>query len=487
MSSTPGGKPPRVRRPLRASLSRRTRRVTIASALLLLAGLVGSIAGISAASGAGGSHAVRVSAGYSCRFPSATYQVSAVITATFPASAATGTAIQPAGLHMTVTLPAQAVGYLRGLGAANVTASGSLSVTATSRQTPAPATWPVHMTASAALPATGSLTLAATGTATSAVASASGTVTFATTGLDLVLDPRAASGAAASPATVSAACATTSGASTRLASVSVTSTSPSPSASASSSPSHPAAASKKPPAKNRVPKGCGDIKVHGYGEPVCGYIVGYSDVKKLYGASLIGPVLVNVDFAYRHVITHGNLIAYSTGRVYNQADHGKPVFPPVRSTFLGFGFVPVTATLSLTERGPISIVSVSGVTKPPYPIKVTATSRVAIKVSDVKVNGVPLAVGPSCQAAYPAKLVLVGHGFNTLPPRGYTVPTGGPLSGTLTIPPFVHCGVTQNLDPLLTGSIAGAGNFAKMTQGKLCGPLAPSAWTCPPPKPKPSR
>jgi len=85
------------------------------------------------------------------------------------------------------------------------------------------------------------------------------------------------------------------------------------------------------------------------------------------------------------------------------------------------------------------------------------------------------------------RLVLIGRGDNTIPPRGYTVSTGGPLTGMLTIPPFTGCGVTENLDPLLTGSISGSGNFVKLTQGKLCGPSQPKNWTCPPPVPEPLR
>lgn len=500
MSSAPGGRPPRVRSlrsfadlrwaarlPGTARLrgpgpSPNRRRIAITSALVLVAGLIASVAGIAAASGAGGSHPVRVDLAYSCHFPSATYPVTAVATATFPASAPTGTPIDPTDLQVAVTLPEQAVAYLRGLSATSVTAAGSLAVTATSRGTPVKLSWPVKTSAAATLPATTSLTLDTTGTATPTAASATGTVTFTAAGLTLILTPQVSSGASTNPANIAATCLATTA--SRLASVSVTS--------ASSSPSPPAhhskkPAKKKPPKKIKFPPGCGHIKVHGFGTGVCGYLYGYTDVKKLYGASLIGPVLVNVDFAYRHVISHGKLTAYSSGRIYNHADKGKSVFPPVRSTYLGFGFVPVTATLTLTERGPIRIVSVSGISKPPYPITVTATSKVAIKVSDVTVNGVPLAVGPSCQAAHAAKLKLVGHGTNTFPPHGYTLPTGGPLSGFLTLPPFVHCGVTENLDPLLTGSISGVGNFAKMTQGKLCGPAQPAVWTCPPPVPKPIR
>lgn len=484
MTSTPGSKPRVLRLPA-ALKARRTRQATIASALLLVAGLIAGIAGITAASGAGGSHPVTINLTYSCRFPSGTYQVSAVAAATFPSTAAAGTPIQPVDLELTMTLPTQAVAYLRGLGAASVSAAASLAVTATSGGTPVPATWPVQTATAAALPATGTSSLDTSGTVPPAAASAPGTVTFAATGLAFELTPQRAGGAATRPATVAATCHPGSTGISRLASIVVTGPSPT----ASSSPSRTAKPSSTTPvtSKSRLPKGCGRIKVHGDGQAVCGYIVGYSDVKKLYGAALIGPVLVNVDFAYRHVIRHHQLIAYSTAFIYNKADKGKAVFPPVRDTFLGFGFVPVTATLTLTERGPINIVSDSGITKPPYPITVTATSRVAITISNVRVNGVPLAVGPGCQAAHTAQLKLVGHGTNTFPPHGYTVPTGGALAGELTIPSFVHCGVTQNLDPLLTGSISGVGNFAKMTQGKLCGPAQPAAWTCPPPVPKPHR
>jgi hypothetical protein len=480
VTSTPGSKWPRF-------LGVRER-ITVAAALVLAAGLVAAVASITAASGAGGSHQVRVDVNYSCRFPSAIYQVSAVVAATFPASAASGTPIQPAGLHVTITLPKQAVAYLRGLSAASVAATGSLAVTERADGTPQQAVWQLGTSAADAVPASGGLTLDTTGTAPPAEASAAGTVTYAAGGLDLSLTPHTGGSAATSPASVAASCRSASKASAQLASVSVTATGASASPSASSSAQLPAGSpTQKTAAKTKFPKGCGDIKIHGVGTAVCGYIAGYSDVKKLYGATLLGPVLVNLDFAYRHVIGKRNLVAYSTGWIYNQQDDGKHVFPPVRATFLGFGFVPVTATLSLQEVGPIRIVSVSGITAPPYPIAVTAKTRVAISVSHVSVNGVPLKVGAGCRAAYSPKLTLNGHGTNTFPPRGYTVPTGGPLSGTLTIPPFVHCGLTQNLDPLLTGSISGPGNFAIMTQGKLCGPADPKNWTCPPPVPKRQR
>jgi hypothetical protein len=250
-------------------------------------------------------------------------------------------------------------------------------------------------------------------------------------------------------------------------------------------------AQAKSPARHhklKLPKDCGHIKVIGKGVATCGYITGYADVAKLYGAVLLQPkrparpALVNLDFAERPVFKPGRLIEHSTAELDYR---GHRELPPVRATFLAFRFVPVTATLMVTELRPIRIVSVSGITAPPYPITVRATTTVAIRISDVDVNGVPLAIGPHCRPVSNVRLTLIGRGDNTIPPTGYTVPTGGPLIGRLTIPAFTDCGVTENLDPLLTGSISGPGNYVQMTQGKLCGPLQPRDWTCPPPVPKP--
>jgi hypothetical protein len=457
---------------------RGTRRLALASACVLVVGLLATAAGFAVARGAGGTHAVLLDVSYSCTLSSATYPVSVEVAASFPESVTAGQPVQPTGLQLTFELPQAAVAHLRSAGASTVSAQASLTAVATFGGTPVPAQWPAQTAAADSLPDTGGLTLTTSGTAQPATAKAPGTITFAVSGLALDLTPATSAGAATAPATVGLTCQPGSGASVQLASVTVSGATSSPSASATS-PKKPANANAKTKAKAKAkdPKGCGDIKVTGTGVAVCGYLRGYSDVLKLYGATRLGPVLVNIDFAYKHVFKKGNLIEYSKAELYYK---GKHELPPVRATFLGFRFVPVTATLSLVERAPVNIVSISGLA-PPYPIKVTATTRIAIHVSDVTVNGQPLDVGSGCRAAYSAKFTLVGHGTNTFPPTGYTVPTGGPLAGFLTIPPFVHCGVTQNLDPLLTGSISGPGNYTKLTQGKLCGPLQPANWTCPPP------
>jgi hypothetical protein len=63
---------------------------------------------------------------------------------------------------------------------------------------------------------------------------------------------------------------------------------------------------------------------------------------------------------------------------------------------------------------------------------------------------------------------------------------GGTLAGTVAIPAFTGC-VTpsgENLDPLLSSAVSGAGNNVQLTEGNLCNPADD---TCVPTPPVPSR
>lgn len=459
------------------------RRTVLAGAVILVGGVLAGTAGIAA--GTSGTGNTRISAGldYHCRFPSGTRPVTVVVVGTLPATATPGQRIQPADVQITVGLPPTAIDDLTRYGATSAAAAGTFIVIETAHGKSVAAEWPSRAAASYPLPATGGLRVVQAAAAPPATAGSRGTVTFTASDLVLNLKLKKANGSATDPANVRVTCAPASGANV-VGQVMVAGASPSPSGSSGRS-SSPHQKSVK-----GIPKGCGKIKSVGTGTATCGYITGYSDVAKLYGAALLQPkrpakpALVNLDFAESHKIEHRKLIVHSTARLYF---HGRHELPPVTATFLAFRFVPVTATLHLVELAPIRIVSVSGITAPPFPITVRASTKISVRVSQVKVNGVPLNVGSHCQTVRPVKLVLVGKGENTIPPKGYTVPTGGPLSGKVTIPPFTRCGVSENLDRLLTGSISGSGNFVKMTQGKLCGPSQPKNWTCPPPVPKPLR
>lgn len=416
--------------------------------------MIATIAGAAgiAADAAVASAARAVSLGYTCAFPVGSYRVDVQIAA----AVASGARIGPVSLRVTTRLPRAALTTYSG----QVRATELLTVTETSAKAkPVTARWPIG--AVGQLRAGGDVQLSASATIPATGAPRAGLVTFNAGSLDLVLY-------LGQGGTIRGSC-TPAGSAERFATEIVT------------------AALR--PARSRIPAGCAHIKKIGLGVPTCAYLTGYSDVAKLIGAALLQPMagkpgLVNVDFAERHRLGSKDLIVHSTGELFYRGRHE---LPPVTATFLTFGFVPVTATLHLTELGTITIVSDSGVTGLPFPITVTSTAKVMLRVSNVRVNGVPLDVGPHCRPAAPLRLVLVGHGDNTSPPRGYTVPTGGALQGKMTVPPFIDCGATENLDPLLTGTISGRGNFVKLTQGKLCGPSQPQNFVCPPPVPKPKR
>jgi hypothetical protein len=462
---------------------RDARRPLAVSGLVLAAAVTAAVAGVAAdAAGADVAQAVRADLAYTCAFTSGNAEVAATITTTFTPAARVGQPIAPVGVRIAARLPHQVLAGLSELGATSVSGTETLTVIEASRATAHQVPWQATTTQPTAIPATAALTVTATGIAPVTKATAPGMITFTPSILAFDLQGRRSDGSPAAQARLQATCVLASGSQTRLASISVTAAQPSP------GPSGGRKAGKPPVSRGRFPKGCAHIKRIGTGEPTCGYITGYADVAKLIGAALLQPerpakpALANVDFAERHKFKPGKLIEVSTAELYYK---GLPELPPVSATFLAFRFVPVTATLHLTELNPIKIVSVSGIVSPPYPITVTATTKVALRVTNVYVNGAPLPVGNDCHIASPLMLTVVGKGDNTLPPKGYTVPTGGPLSGKVSIPPFVDCGVAENLDPLLTGSISGRGNFVKMTQGKLCGPSQPASWVCPPPVPKP--
>jgi hypothetical protein len=480
-----------------------SRRPALVSAVVVTAITLAGAAGIAAdASGASATPSVNADLSYSCRFPAGaqpagSFPVSVTVTASFPATAPAGQPVTPNGLHLTAQLPTAATAYLTSRGAAVVTGSGTLTAAeASSAKSAGPAKpaspaspllaqWPVrinpvHVASGQPLQLAAIALTTPGGTQNiTGPAPKPGLATITAGSLAFSLSLTKADARPVAPPLLQLSCIPASPARTRLVTVRL----------------HQAKSPAPAKRKNKNPVGCAKIKVVGHGTATCAYLTGYADVAKLIGAALLQPAkpakpgLINVDFAEHHKFGKGafgkiDLLVRSTGELFYK---GKPQLPPVNATFLAFRFVPVTATLLIRELKPVVIISDSGVKGLPFPIKVVATTTVSIGMTNVKVNGVPLAVGPHCGTASPVTLRLVGKGFNTDPPRGYTVPTGGALQGRITIPRFSGCGVGENLDPLFTGSISGKGNFVKQTQGKLCGPAQSAVYFCPPPVPKPLR
>ncbi|HTZ44260.1 MAG TPA: hypothetical protein VMB79_10380 [Jatrophihabitans sp.] len=175
--------------------------------------------------------------------------------------------------------------------------------------------------------------------------------------------------------------------------------------------------------------------------------------------------------------------AWAVSPAGSSAQYG--YFPPVQVSTLAFGSVPVTATVQLSQTftgadpDPMQIFG-HGLLDTPYTVYPTeVTGNLRIRLSDVRVDQEPLDVGPDCHSRTPMPIKLYGISPD------YNLFYGGPLSGTVTIPPFAGCGSHgEDLDPLLTGLISGPNNPLSMRQGDLGNwiePDGPCDSVCSPP------
>ncbi|MFE3170948.1 DUF6801 domain-containing protein [Amycolatopsis sp. NPDC059090] len=177
---------------------------------------------------------------------------------------------------------------------------------------------------------------------------------------------------------------------------------------------------------------------------------------------------------------------------------GSVGFKPVTATFLGFGFVPVSATVEFlpADYHNAKLIELNAqLSAPPGDTILTTHVKVMARMSNATVNGVPLDLGPDCVSASPISLNLFGP-YNAL--QGGTVGTDpnapDPDYRGFTLPPFVHCGVAEPLNALLTGMASTTTNInqAKVVAVNFGECTKPNHTQCPPPPtppgstPKPS-
>lgn len=243
------------------------------------------------------------------------------------------------------------------------------------------------------------------------------------------------------------------------------------------------------------------------------YATGFANIAKMGGSAMLGePAPAAPDESVTTFVTYElpadlttcaaggpecSALDYAAGSLTYD---GKPELPPVTESFLAYGLLPVTATLTLSQVG-MSDCAAPGQTPYLAPMCVyndihegtgsgqvtIATSRAMASVSDLKVNGVPLRMHPGCQSR-PFTLTLTGSSVSVdfpappaLPlPGEYSLSNGGLLTGTADIPSFAGCVAAdgENLAPLLDSDISGPGNYLQITQGDLCLPVA--SFDCPP-------
>ncbi|MFF8828379.1 DUF6801 domain-containing protein [Streptomyces sp. NPDC015131] len=426
------------------------------------------------------------------------------VTAALPRQAAAGRPVRPTGVRVAVELPPEAVARLTALGAAS--ASGALRLDGRVAQGDHTAALPWDRLAvpDGALPATGPYTAEGAGGVPTVTPSSGGRLTFTTGRVTLDLLLRTAGNTPTVPPGRSVTCAPEPDQDLTIGTVAVLAVPgaggrpPAVDEPAPAGPGAPAGGRPVPGAGRGQGPGAADECVENPPvpqEPVPshGYIAGYANVAKLGSAMFLkDPGLMRVDMAkatqlYQCPRDDGLIFTMYSDATFEY--RGKPQLPPARSTFLTFGFMPTTATAEFTLDGPMEIATGSYFSPDGQFSEVTrATARLWVRLRDVEVNGTPLDVGPACRTARPMELTLTGRGSYDAEgrPQGYTVVTGGPLTGTATLPAFRGCGVTEDLDRLFTASLSGSGNYTRMTQGVLCSPGQPEF--CPdPPKPRPER
>lgn len=137
--------------------------------------------------------------------------------------------------------------------------------------------------------------------------------------------------------------------------------------------------------------------------------------------------------------------------------------PPATGSFTELGIVPVTATTEFIQQGQTTgTIASTGA--------IQATSYVTIKITSLTVAGIPVPPGPHCQTITPAKITVTsGTGFNVL--------SGGPLSGTYSIPLFSNCGLLGVETPVINATLPGPGNTISLTLGAATAGAAPAAVT----------
>jgi hypothetical protein len=223
------------------------------------------------------------------------------------------------------------------------------------------------------------------------------------------------------------------------------------------------------------------------------YVAGYSNAAKLKGSLPVGFPVAALAAGTPPAggvtplgdITYDNDL-YGCFWARLQLDYrGQREFPPARATFLAFGVMPVTATAYLTQVGPDPVTAViyqnqSNLLGQNAPYTVVSVSHVTLRIGEVTVNGKPLNVGTDCHTVSPLSspgnplrlkngLVLSGGSFPGDATPLYTgIQNGGALAGSAAIPPFTDCGINGDLDPLITASVSGSGDYVKVVQGPVC-------------------
>lgn len=456
---------------------RRIRRaLVIAAAAVSLVAVAGN-AGAQQEPRRAGPQVIDTSLGYVCGEAG---PVTLRVTATLPPSGVIGEPVEPADVGLQVTVPATALAGL----------PGAATVTAVTRLDVQPETWTAVL--SDPVPLADPVVLVGSVTAPPVTAPPAGELAFAAGGLTVEITGYAEDGTPVEPPSVSLTCVLAEGETARFAVVPLES--PAPGRAPSTEPGAPgqpdqgapsagapSIAAPPPPECYRIP----DVPVE-YRAPFCAKVNGRANIAKLDAAVYQPTGLVN--------ITATNLminkcpekppVGCQDALVLPELN-GEPKYPPAPGSFYAFGFIPATGTMQLTQIGLANVHQWSKLTPIPgqpgeYEGLTTVNVKLSAQILAATVNGVPVPVGPDCRTATAIDAVFTASYSG---PDKYSITKGGPLMGTVTIPPFRGCGTDEDLDPILTGLISGPGNFVRLYQAAVC-TITGNNFGCPPAEPE---
>ncbi|WUT00428.1 hypothetical protein OHA46_28755 [Streptomyces sp. NBC_00708] len=424
-----------------------------------------------------------------------------------PETGETGRPVQPGPVSLTLTLSRADLAGLLPEGAEAVVSRAALKVKVAQNGESAEASWGLNAP-STALPADGDVVLVHTGEVPYVTFGSAGDADFSVGEFTVELRSATAAPEESAPALATLTCRLKEGESGHLATTQVTDVNGDEPSGSPATPSTPAGGSatadrkditvEPPAAEDEDPDYCpvdppvgemdaseapqlppGDparIAENPKAPPSCANAAGLANVWKLNGAMIINdpadPALISVITAKRTVIR----TAQSPGGYYFRIDSlANLKLPDADSTFLTFGFQPVTAKVSF-ENGPMTISTGTSGSGSDKIVFSTAYFQQSLRLHDVKVNGTPLDVGSNCRTSTPFKVVLNGGDKYT------NVGVGGLLEGDVNISSFTGCGTGgEDLNPLFTASLSGPGNRVFMNQASTCVPSNPTRSYCPPP------
>jgi hypothetical protein len=383
------------------------------------------------------------------------------VAASFPTTGTVGEPVEPSEVEVEVTLPAAALAGLPN--AASVTSTAKLEVL--------PETWTAVL--SEPVPLADPVVLGGTVTAPPLTPEQAGDLAFTAGNLAVTVTGYTADGAPTEPPTVDLTCVLDPAESGALATVPV-------------APPVGTGSEVRPPSGKPAERAPGSVEIAvgpapewcfrlrplypeipaTHSQSFCTLLTGYSNVKKLNASVFQPPAQINIaatNFITNRTCAEGP--AFYCQKAFTLPElNGKPQLPPAPGSFFTLGFVPTTGTMQLTQIGLAEVYLYTTIVRP---YKGVATIKVKLSAQILnhpkpEVNGVPLDVGPDCRTAEPIDAV-----FTAVYPD-YSITEGGVMTGTVTIPPFSGCGVSEDLDFLFTNVVSGPGNYVKLTQGPVC-------------------